>query len=162
MNSSELAWILREKLTLDIMERMVTGGPELDEYNRRAREYNALAVTIEYKESDMTSARRLVEGMKIDITRDAVAETMSLAMPIRAMSDQNIDTVWRIQKLLSLFGYYAGAINGEENEGTVSAVKMYELKSGSPITGRIDKKLAETLTGSWIARNTPADVSLGK
>ena len=162
MNSSQLAWMLREKIVLDIMERMVSGGPELEAYNMRVREYNALAAAIEYKESEMASAFRLVEEMKGDITRDAVMETITLAMPIKAMADSKVGTIWRAQKFLSLFGYYPVVIDGEENDGTLSAVKMYELKSDKPITGRIDESLAEDLAESWITRNTPRDVSLGR
>jgi hypothetical protein len=161
MSAAELAWILRERIVLDVMERMVSGGAELAAYNDRIREYNRLSGAIEYRESDMLAAERLVEGQKGDIVREAEAETMSLAMPLAVMNDDRASLVWRVQKYLKLLGYYPGETNGRENDGTVSAVKMFELKSGAQITGKIDERLCEALRDFWISRNIPASVGFG-
>jgi hypothetical protein len=161
MDSARLAWMLREKIILDVMERMVTGGVELNVYNERVRKYNELAAAIEYKESEMAAAKRAVENMKGEIVRDAMTETIALSMPLKAQGDPMSGAVWRVQKYLSMLGYYPGRVDGVSNEGTVSAVKMFELKSDAPVTGRIDEKLADALAGLWVSRNTPASVGLG-
>jgi hypothetical protein len=162
MSAAELAWILRERIALDVMERMAAGGAELAAYNDRIREYNQLSGAIEYRESDMLAAERLVEGLKGDIVREAVAEIMSIAMPLAVMKDERASLVWRVQKYLQLLGYYPGETNGKENEGTVSAVKMFELKSGVQITGKIDERLCAALREFWISRNIPASVGFGE
>ena len=158
MDAAELAWVLRERIVLDVMERMVSGGAELAAYNDRIREYNKLSGAIEYRGSDMLAAERLVEGLKGDIVREAEAETMSLAMPLAVMNDERASIVWRVQKYLKLLGYYPGETNGRENDGTASAVKLFELKSGAEITGKIDERLGEALREFWISRNIPASV----
>jgi hypothetical protein len=162
MNTAELAWMLREKLALDIMERMAVGQAEIKAYNDRAGEYNRLSGSIEYRQSDMLAAERLVEGLKEDIVRETDAEAMSLAIPLSAQGDDRAQEVWRVQKYLKLLGYYPGEANGLENESTISAVKMFELKSGEDITGKIDERLSNALREFWISRNVPAGVGFGK
>jgi hypothetical protein len=162
MNSSELSWMLREKLTLDVMERMVTGGFELEAYNDRARKYNSLAFSIEYRESDMLQAERAVQESKGEIAREAVASAIGMSMPLKVRNDARASVVWQVQKFLGMLGYYPGAADGTENDGTVSAVKMFEIRSGGPATGRIDERLAESLREIWIASNIPASVGIGK
>jgi hypothetical protein len=162
MNAAELAWILRERIALDVTERMVEGGAELAAYNDRVREYNRLSGAIEYRESDMRAAERKVEGLKEDIVREADAAIMSAAMPLSVSGDERASLVWRVQKYLKLLGYYPGAVSGKENEGTVSAVKMFELKSGAQITGKIDERLNGALREFWISRNIPAFVGFGE
>jgi hypothetical protein len=162
MNAAELAWLMRERITLDVMERMVFGGLELDEYNRRVSEYNDLASSIEYRESDMSSAERVTGGAKLDIVSAAVDETMTLTMPLGIRGDESANVTWRAQKYLRALGYYPGPPDGKQNEGTLSAVKKFELWSDIPQTGRIDENLAGKLREAWIARNIPASVGLGR
>jgi hypothetical protein len=159
-SSAELAWILREKIALDVMERMVTGGIELDVYNDRVREYNRLSSNVEYRESDMAAAERAVQDKKGGIVRETVSETIALSMPLKTRNDGQANVVWRVQKYLALLGYYPGRINGEENEGTISAVKMFEIRSDAEESGKIDERLAGVLSEIWITRNTPAAAGL--
>jgi hypothetical protein len=162
MNTAELAWILRERIVLDVMERMAAGGAELAAYNERVREYNRMAGAIEYRESDMLAAERLVEGLKRDIVSEADAEIMSIAIPLSVLNDARAFLVWQVQKYLNLLGYYPGKANGEENEGTTSAVEMFELKSDVQITGKIDERLSEALREFWISRNIPVSVGFDR
>ncbi|MDR1509590.1 MAG: peptidoglycan-binding protein [Synergistaceae bacterium] len=158
MNAADLAWILRERIALGVMERMAAGGAELAAYNERVREYNRVAGAIEYRESDMLAAERLVEGLKGDIVRETDAEIMSVAIPLSVLNDDRASLVWQVQKYLNLLGYYPGEANGKESKGTTSAVKMFELKSGVQVTGRIDERLSAALREFWISRNIPVTV----
>jgi hypothetical protein len=161
MDAAELAWMIRERIILGVMERMVSGGGELDEYNARTCEYNRLSVSIEYRESDMNSALRLVEGMKDQITRSAEEETISIAMPPDIKADARASSAWRVQKYLKLLGYYPGEITGRHTPDAIAAVKTFEIRSGSLATGKIDERLADELREIWISRVTPASVGFG-
>ncbi|MDR3166171.1 MAG: peptidoglycan-binding protein [Synergistaceae bacterium] len=160
MNSAELAWMLRERMILDVTERMIPDGRELG-YNARAREYNNLAAAIEYKESAMNSAASLVERSKAEIIRIAEDEAMSLVMPESLKKDARASVVWRVQKYLKLLGYYAGDITGKEDRNTTAAVKTFEIRTDSEPTGKIDESLAKELREIWISRNIPDTVGFG-
>ncbi|MDR0653316.1 MAG: peptidoglycan-binding protein [Synergistaceae bacterium] len=161
MDSRELAWMLRERIILDIWERIISDGPERDMYNARVREYNALAVAIEYRESAMNSAVSLVERSKAEIVRSAEDEAMSLVMPGDIKKDALASAVWRVQKYLRLLGYFAGDMTGKEDRNTTAAVKTFEIRAGSEPTGKIDESLAEELREIWILRNIPSYVGFG-
>jgi hypothetical protein len=161
MDAPKLAWMLRERMILDVWERMIADGLERERYNARAREYNDLAVAIEYRESAMNSAVSLVERSKGEMVRSAEDEAMSLVMPENVKKDARAPVVWRVQKYLKLLGYHAGGVTGEEDRQTADAVKTFELRSGSEVTGKIDDFLAEELRGIWISRNIPVSVGFG-
>ncbi|MDR3279223.1 MAG: peptidoglycan-binding protein [Synergistaceae bacterium] len=158
MSAPELAWLMRERIALDAMVDIVTDGRALETYNDRVRDYNRLAVAIQYRESDMRSAERLVESMKGDIASAAADEAMALSMPGDVKQDVRAATVWHVQKYLKLLRYYPGETNGRENEGTIAAVRMYQVRSDIPETGLVDEELAQTLRELWIARKIPKNV----
>ena len=81
MDLPDLAWMLRERIILDVWASIIADGPERERYNARVREYNNLAVAIEFRESAMNSASGLVERSKGEIVRSAEDEAMSLVMP---------------------------------------------------------------------------------
>jgi hypothetical protein len=162
MSSSELAWMLREKVALDVMERMVSGGNELDAYNARSSEYNELASAVAYSEGDMAAAVRVVEAAKGEIVSEAIDEAMALATPESVSGDSSAGATWRAQKYLSVMGYYPGPVDGKENKTTSDAIKKLEIKAGVPATGRADESLAEKLREAWITQNIPQSVSFGK
>jgi hypothetical protein len=163
MDAPELAWMLREQITLDIWERVIsdTDGPEVGKYNARAREYNDLAVAIEYRESAMNSAVTLVERSKDEIVRSAEDEAMSLVMPENVKKDARASTVWRVQKYLKMLGYHAGGVTGKEDRAATDAVTTFEIRTGFAATGKIDESLAKELREIWISRNTPVTVGFG-
>ncbi|MDR1132704.1 MAG: peptidoglycan-binding protein [Synergistaceae bacterium] len=161
MDSPELAWMLRERIILDVWEPIVSDGTVLDRYNIRVKEYNALASTIEYKESAMNSAVSLVAGAKVEIVRSAEEEAMSLVMPENLKKDARAAVVWRVQKYLKLLGYYAGDVTGKEDRNTEAAVKTFEIRTDSEATGKIDETLANELREIWISRNIPNTVGFG-
>jgi hypothetical protein len=161
MDSSELAWMLREGIILDVWERMITDETKREGYNARVREYNNLAIAIEYRESAMNSAVSLVERHKGDIVRSAEDEAMSLVMPENIKKDAHASAVWRVRKYLKLMGYYAGDITGKENRNVTDAVKTFEIRTDSEPTGKIDESLAKELREIWILRNTPVSVGFG-
>jgi hypothetical protein len=161
MDSPELAWILRERIILDVWESVISDGPEREAYNTRAMEYNNLAVAIEYRESAMNSAVILVERSKAEIVRSAEDEAMSLVMPESVKKDASASAVWRVQKYLKLLGYHAGGVTGKEDRATSDAVKTFEIRTGSAATGKIDESLAKDLREIWILRNTPFSVGFG-
>jgi hypothetical protein len=161
MDSPELAWMLRERIILDVWEPIVSDGTVLDRYNVRVKEYNALATAIEYKESAMNSAVSLVEGAKVEIARSAEEEAMSLVLPEKIKKDARAEIVWRVQKYLKLLGYYAGDVTGKEDGNTEAAVKIFEIRTDSEATGKIDETLANELREIWISRNIPNTVGVG-
>ncbi|MDR1965156.1 MAG: peptidoglycan-binding protein [Synergistaceae bacterium] len=158
MGAPELAWMLRERIALDVMEAIAEGGAELEVYNGRVRDYNELAASIEYREGELRTAVRLVEEAKGEIVRDAESEMLAIAMPPETKKDERASTVWRVQKYLKMLGYYPNAPDGREGEGTVSAVKTFQVRSNSPPTGVIDEELAQALRALWMSRVTPAQV----
>jgi hypothetical protein len=163
MVAPELAWMLRERIILDVWERVLADadGPERERYNARVREYNDLAVAIEYRESAMNFAVSLVERLKGEIVRSAEDETMSLIMPEDVKKDARATVVWRVQKYLKLLGYHAGGVTGKNDRATVDAVKTFEIRTGSSVTGEIDESLGKELREIWISRNTPTSVGFG-
>jgi hypothetical protein len=161
MNMSELSWLLRERIELDVMEEIATGSSAVDTYNDRVRDYNRLAAAIQYKDSDMKEAERLVESMKLDIVREAESRAMELSLPSSVKGDPVSTAVWYVQKYLKLFGYYPGEANGVENEGTVSALKMYQIKKDVPVTGTIDEQSVSDLREQWLERKIPRYVGFG-
>jgi hypothetical protein len=161
MDSPELAWMLRERIILDIWERIIQDGPEREGYNARVREYNNLAVAIEYRESAMNSAVSLVERLKNETVRSAEDEAMSLVIPENVKKAPRASAVWRVQKYLKLLGYHAGDVTGKEDRNTADAVKTFELRTGSELTGKIDEPLAQELREIWISRNIPVSVGFG-
>jgi hypothetical protein len=162
MDSSELAWMLRERIILDVWERIIPpDGAEREGYNARVREYNNLAVAIEYRESAMNSAVSLVERSKGEIVRSAEDEAMSIVMPENVKKDAGASAAWRVQQYLKLLGYYAGDITGKEDRKTTDAVKTFEIRTDSEPTGKIDESLAKELREIWISRNIPVSVGFG-
>ncbi|MDR1578789.1 MAG: peptidoglycan-binding protein [Synergistaceae bacterium] len=161
MDSSELAWMLREGIILDVWDRIISDGPERERYNARVREYNDLAVAIEYRESAMNSAVTLVERSKGEVVRSSEDEAMSLVMPENIKKDARASVVWRVQKYLKLLGYYAGDITGKEERKTTDAVKTFEIRTDSEPTGKIDEPFAKELREIWISRNIPVSVGFG-
>jgi hypothetical protein len=160
----ELAWILRERIELNVMEALVGDGDSsktpkpLEIYNGRVEEYNALASVIEYRERDMRAAEDLVEGEKAGIVRDAFDEALDMTMPERvreARDGGEARDIWTVQKFLKIMGLYQGALSGSMDSATEYAVKMFQIGAGAPVTGRADAALAKSLRDLWIARNTP-------
>jgi len=162
MSEPELAWLMRERITLDVMEGVVTGGGALDAYNDRARGYNRLAAAIQYKESDMASAERAVNSMKRVLVSGALDEAMLMCMPDTALRDGRVAIIWRAQKYLKMFGYYPGEADGRENESTASALKLFLMRQGLPDAGIIDEALVSSLRELWIDRHIPENAGFSR
>ncbi|MDR1917236.1 MAG: peptidoglycan-binding protein [Synergistaceae bacterium] len=160
-SAPELAWLLRERIKLDVMEKLVDRGESLGSYNDMVEEYNILARIIEYRERDMKRAEDLVEERKTDIVSDALDESMNMMMPERvklASSNERSRTIWSAQKYLHLMGLYQGALSGEENDETKYAIKTFQIGASLPVDGLADEELVSHLRTLWITRNTPSKV----
>lgn len=158
MSASELAWLLRERIVLDVWEDFTERDQGRELYNERVRAYNEHAAVISYHDSDMRVAEARVERMKRDIVEDAVAEATQALMPQEIQNDTRAREVWRAQKYLYMAGSYHKRPSGREDEETAYAVKLYQTRAGVDATGRIDEALLSHLEEAYLAKRTPASV----
>ena len=152
----DLAWALKERIVLDILEDFAASQPEIDAYNERVTAYNKRASLISYKESDMAAAVRLVESQKEEIVRAALREAS--AAPKLPHGDAAFERVWRAQSYLRAMGYYLGTVDGEMNGDTEYAIMNYQVHIETGSTGTIDEALLLQLEESLTIRYTPEEV----
>lgn len=154
MTPSELAWMLRERITLDVMERFASRGRALDIYNERVAAYNARGGTIAYAESDMAEAKRRVERSLDLILGDAIDESLEISMP----PDAPDRAIWTAQKYLGALSLFPAEPDGKPGDSTAHAVRMFQASVGVPVTGRVDEELLEQLRESLALKLKPTSV----
>ena len=152
----ELAWALKERIVLDILEDFAVAQPEIDAYNERTVAYNKRASLISYKESDMAEAIRLVESHKEEIVRAALQEASTA--PKLPHGDAAFERLWRVQSYLKAMGYYLGTVDGEKNGDTEYAIMGYQVHVEVEPTGAVDEALLQQLEESLTIRYTPERV----
>lgn len=152
----DLAWALRERIVLDILEDFASAQPEIDAYNERVAAYNKRASLISYKEADMVEAVRLVESHKEGVVREALLEAS--AAPKLPHGDATFERVWRVQSYLKAMGYYLGTVDGEMNGDTEYAIMNYQVHIETEPSGAIDEALLHQLEESLTIRYTPESV----
>lgn len=153
----ELAWALKERVVLDILEAFASTEVEIDAYNERVAEYDELASVIHYRDADMAEAVRLVYSQKETIVREALHEAS--AAPKLPHGDEEFERVWRAQSYLRAMGYYLGTIDGKANDDTDYAVMSYQINVEEEPTGTVDEKLLSQLEESLVIGYTPETVS---
>jgi hypothetical protein len=158
LSASELAWLLRERIILDVLQDFADRGGPLDSYNDRVRAYNELAGVVEYKEGDMRTAELRVEEIKERVVEDAMDEALERSMPPDIRSGGGSAVIWTAQKLLSAEGFYLGEPDGREGGPTAHAARMFQTASGADPGGAIDSALVSRLRAAYIRRRTPASV----
>ncbi|MDR1884977.1 MAG: peptidoglycan-binding protein [Synergistaceae bacterium] len=158
MNASELAWMLRERIVMDVMEPFAMRGPALESYNERVRAYNDRARAIAYVDSDMNAAKRMVEERKGEIVRETINAALKLSMPPDVSGDESSQRLWTVQMLLRALAIYPDEPSGRESDGTAYAIKSYETAIGLPPTGTVDDALVSRLIETCAAKLAPADV----
>lgn len=146
LTSSELAWALRERLTMNIWADLAEGARGAAAYNERTKRYNELVGRFEYTESDMWEALSRVESDRGKIASDAVDEMMDACAP----ADRTARMIWKAQRFLRLRGLYLSSPTGRMDENTAYAVKMYQMQRRETQTGRVDQKLLEQLKQDYL------------
>lgn len=63
------------------------------------------------------------------------------------------EEVEEVQKRLTAWGYYDGAIDGKFGKDTVDAVKRFQRKNGLDPTGKVDERTAAALGAQLIERS---------
>lgn len=147
LTASELAWVLRERLSLDLMLELAGGRSGVAAYNERRDLFNELAGQFEYMESDMNAALKLVESDREAIASRAVDD---------ALAGEN--EIWRAQQFLRLRGLYLANPTGTMNRDTEYAVKMYQLQRNEPQTGVVSIKLLDTLKADYLRERSGKEI----
>ncbi len=150
LTASELAWALRERLTLDIMADLVEGRNGIALYNERTTQYNELAGNFHYLEQDMRVAQKRVEEDREKIASVAADEALAADVPDVIRTDRAAVRIWTAQKLLRERGLYLSRPNGQADRDTIYAVKTYQMQRGEPQTGEIDDKLVAQLKADYL------------
>lgn len=148
LTASELAWVLRERLSLGVLSDMTGGQRGIKAYNERTSRYNEIAGSFEYLESDMISALLFVENNKEAILSEAVND---------ALAANNM--IWNAQQLLRLRGLYLSSPTGRMNGDTGYAVKTYQLQRREPQTGVVDKNLLSALAADYLREKAKEEVA---
>jgi hypothetical protein len=152
MDVSELAWMIRERITLGVIGDFMAGGSGASAYNDRAREYNRMASSMLATDSSASAAEKRAGGLHAEIIADALREAFEIAMPERAKADPKMAAVWKTQSFLRLLSIYAGRPNGIEDDETAYAIKTYQLRAGKSQTGRVDEALLAELRSLYVRR----------
>jgi len=152
MDVSELAWMIRERITLGVIGDFMTGGSDASAYNDRVREYNRMASSTLATDSSVSAAERRAGDLHAEIISDALREAFEIAMPERAMAEPKIAAVWKAQSFLRVLGVYAGRPNGIEDDETAYAIKTYQLRTGKNQTGRVHEELLAELRSLYVER----------
>lgn len=153
---SDLAWVLEERIVLDVMEAFASAQEDVEEYNERVLRYNDRASAIVYRDSEMEEAVRLVEAKKAEIVRSAVLEASSA--PKIPHGDEEFETIWRAQSCLAAIGFYLGRVDGRMDGDTEYAIMSYQVDIGLEPTGTLDGDLLSRLEEGLLARYTPEEV----
>lgn len=149
LTASELAWMLRERISLGVMYDMIGEQRDAAAYNERKDRYNELAGHFEYLESDMAAAIKLVESDREAIVSEAAN---------RALAAKN--TIWKAQQLLHLRGLYLAKPTGKMDRNTSYAVKTYQLQRKEPQTGIVDEKLINALKRDYLREKSAEEAVL--
>jgi hypothetical protein len=152
MTVSELAWMLRESVSLGVIEPFAERGAALDAYNARISAYNERAAEIVYVDADMETARRRVTVSLDEIVGGAVDEALDAA------ADVGDGTIRRAQACLRVMGLYLSEPDGEWNDATAHAVRMFQAAIGVPVTGKADETLLEQLRWSAAKKLRPETI----
>lgn len=145
MKPSELAWMLREKLILDVMKEFAIYEPAVGKYNERTRRYNDRSTSIGYVEGEMKTAIRRVEAAREEIVRDAIEMSLDVAMPGEIRAKARSTQVWRAQMCMRVLGVYTRPPDGKMGDSVSYAVKIYQTRAGLAATGRVDDALLQQL-----------------
>lgn len=155
---SELAWMLRERMALDVLEDFADEGAALEAYNERVAAYNQRAVEIEYRAGELLTAEKRVDAEKGRIVADALDEGLRLAMPDEWRGNAAAARIWTVQKFLKLLGFYAGRVTGRTSATTEMAIRLYLERTGDAWSGSVDDALAGRLRNDYLAARTPERV----
>ena len=153
MTASELAWMLKESIELDVLGPFATRGGALDAYNARTRAYNERAETITFVDVDMAAAKRRVEVSLDEIVHGAIDGALAASMP-----DTGDRTVRTAQTYLRAMGLYPSEPDGRESGETAHAVRTFQMATGLPVTGEIDEKLLGHLRDALAKKLRPEKI----
>ena len=98
----------------------------------------------------MAKASKLPATMKGKIATAILG--IALAQLMRADS-----TVQEAQQELKEQGYYFGQVNGDKDADTIAAIRRFQIRSGLPITGELDKQTLRALRSGTASSSAPTN-----
>jgi hypothetical protein len=161
MNASELAWVMRERLTLGVIGEFIGPGSDSSSYNDRIDEFNKAASVVRATESNIGAAKKRVMESRGKILSDAIDEAVAIAAPKKLEGDERAKTVWEAQSYLRRLAIFLGQPDGAEGGDTVYAVKLYQMRKNMPQTGVIDDALLLALRSDYLGKKMREDDNIG-
>jgi hypothetical protein len=160
LSPSEVAWVLRERVALDVIGDFMTRGADASAYNERIREYNGMASSIRASDNALSTAKRRVIELKGEIVEESLREAMEIAAPRQIKGDTRAETVWEAQTYLRKLGVFSGRPDGVSGGDTDYAVRTFQIRAGMEITGEIDDKLLSRLRADYAEKKVREDISV--
>jgi len=139
----EIRWCLRERIRLNVFQKLSNNNAQIRKYNRFVAIYNSRCGRFKYRRGDLARAKRQVlDDEDVIVSRALEKDAHSLGISkARGASD----LVYEIQFRLKNQGYNPGPIDGLFGSSTRSAIIRYERRHGYPATGTPTKKVLALL-----------------
>jgi hypothetical protein len=153
LSARELAWLLRERIVLDIIADFVNSNANRAEFNSRLGIYNELAEAPKVTESTIKSASSILNGELESIINDAIKEAANAAVPEKIAGDALARGIWEVQTYLKISSIYLKNPTGVMDKDTVYAIKEFESRLGEKNPrGEVTPSLISRLRGVYSQR----------